>query len=150
MKTLRTILMLSCLLLVAGTVAAEVVIKKVPMSARDIAGLNGHQMYDQLCAVCHGADGQGDGPAAPAFVGAVPDLTRLSKDGKPTYSHSELEGVIAGRDRTVHADFVGMPLWETEFQYVRTRNGMPRTAYARAKIHALAEYVEGMSLASTD
>ena len=52
MKTLRTILMLSGLLLVAGTVAAEVVIKKVPMSARDIAGLNGHQMYDQLCAVC--------------------------------------------------------------------------------------------------
>ena len=150
MKLLQKLLIFSVLLIAAGTVAAEVVIKQVPMTSKDIVGLDGQGMYDQLCAVCHGVDGKGDGPANPALDRPAPDLTQLSADGRPGYTHAELESVIAGRDRTVHKDMVGMPLWETEFQYVRSWNGRPRTSYARVKVHTLAEYVEGMTLASTD
>jgi mono/diheme cytochrome c family protein len=135
----------------AGTLAAEVVIKQVPMTWNDVAGKNGHEMYDQLCAVCHGMEGKGDGPAARALSQPVPDLTQIGTGATSKYSHAQLKRVIAGKSRAVHQDLVGMPLWETEFQYVhRSWNGQPRTTYARVKINSLAEYVEGLTLAATD
>ena len=44
-----------------------------------------------------------------------------------------------------------MPLWFTEFAYVRRNKfGHPRIMYADLKIHSLAEYVEELALAGTD
>lgn len=138
-------------LMVCSLADAEVVIKQVPMKVSDIAGKNGQEMYDQLCAVCHGVDGKGDGPAAQALANPVPDFTQLGTGVGGEYSSAQLKHVIAGRSRTVHEGIVGMPLWEVEFQYVhRSWNGQPSTSYARAKIHSLAEYVEGLTLAATD
>ena len=149
MKVLK-VFVAAVFLSVCSLAGAEVVIKQVPLKVNDIAGKNGHEMYDQLCAVCHGVDGKGDGLAAQALANPVPDLTQLGTGVKGGYSSAQLKHVIAGRSRTVHRDIVGMPLWEVEFQYVRTRNGQPGTTYARAKIHSLAEYVEGLTLAATD
>jgi len=149
MKAL-TIFVAAVFLSVCSLAGAEVVIKQVPLELNDIAGKNGQEMYDQLCAVCHGADGTGHGPATPALANPVPDLTQLGIGVKGKYSSAQLKHVIAGRSRTVHEGIVGMPLWEVEFQYVRTRNGQPGTTYARAKIHSLTEYVEGLTLAATD
>ena len=61
----------------AETGATGVVIKQVPLTYKDIALKDGHEMYDQLCAVCHGVTGMGDGPAAPALSSPVPDLTQF-------------------------------------------------------------------------
>ena len=134
----------------AETGATGVVIKQVPLTYQDIALKDGHEMYDQLCAVCHGVTGKGDGPAAPALSSPVPDLTQFGAETGSQY-HEQLEGVISGLDRTVHKDIVGMPLWFREFQYVRRdKFGHPRTTYANLKIHSLAEYVEGLALAETD
>lgn len=135
-----------------GAVAAEtgsagVVIKQMPMTYRDVALKNGQEMYDQLCAVCHGVTGKGDGPAAPALENAVPDLTQFGAEAGGSY-HAQLESVISGLNRDVHKDIVGMPLWFREFQYVRRdKFGHPRTMYANLKIHSLAEYVEELALA---
>ena len=134
----------------ADTGATGVVIKQVPLTYQDIALKSGHEMYGQLCAVCHGVAGRGDGPAAPALSSPVPDLTQFRAETGSEY-HAQLESVIAGKNRTVHKDIVGMPLWFTEFQYVRRNKfGHPRTMYANMKIHSLAEYVEELSPAGTD
>ncbi len=151
MKLSHKLLIFSTLLIASGILSAEVVIRQVPMSLNDIAGKNGQEMYDQLCAVCHGAEGEGDGPAAQALANPVPDLTQLGTGVNGKYSSAQLKHIIAGRSRTVHEDIAGMPLWEVEFQYVqRNWNGQPRTSYARSKIHSLTEYVEGLTLAATD
>jgi hypothetical protein len=134
----------------AETGATGVVIKQVPLTYQDIALKSGHEMYDQLCAVCHGVAGRGDGPAAPALSSPVPDLTQFRVETGSEY-HAQLESVIAGKNRTVHKDIIGMPLWFTEFQYVRRNKfGHPRSMYANLKIHSLAEYVEELALAGTD
>jgi hypothetical protein len=136
--------------LAAETGATGVVINQVPLTYKDIALKDGHEMYDQLCAVCHGVTGKGDGPAAPALSSPVPDLTQFGAETGSQY-HEQLEGVISGLDRTVHKDIVGMPLWFREFQYVRRdKFGHPRTTYANLKIHSLAEYVEGLAMAGTE
>ena len=134
----------------AETAARGVVIKQMPMTYKDVALKNGHEMYDQLCAVCHGATGAGDGPVASALSNPVPDLTQFKAETGSQY-HARLESAISGINRTVHKDIVGMPLWFREFQYVRRdKFGHPRTTYANLKIHALAEYVEELALAGTD
>jgi cytochrome c6 len=38
----------------------------------------GKEVFAKRCAVCHGKDGSGNGPAAKAFQGGMPDLS--SKD----------------------------------------------------------------------
>jgi hypothetical protein len=134
----------------AEPVDTEVVIKRVPLTYKDIALKDGHEMYDHLCAVCHGVTGKGDGPAAPALSNPVPDLTQFGADFGGQY-HAQLKRVISGTDRTVHKDVVGMPLWFMEFQYVRRNKfGHPRTTYANLKINSLVEYVEELALAQTD
>jgi mono/diheme cytochrome c family protein len=134
----------------AETEAAGVVIKQVPMTYKDVALKNGHEMYDQLCAVCHGVTGTGDGPAAPALSKPVPDLTQFGAETGSRY-HAQLETVISGINRTVHKDIVEMPQWFREFQYVRRdKFGRPRTMYANLKIHSLAEYVEELAMAGTN
>ncbi|WP_298861193.1 cytochrome c [uncultured Sulfitobacter sp.] len=46
----------------------------------------GTNLYDQHCAVCHGAEARGDGPLAPALILQPPSLRELAKrhDGFPT------------------------------------------------------------------
>lgn len=46
----------------------------------------GAALYDQHCAVCHGADGRGKGPLAAALILQPPSLRDLSErhDGFPT------------------------------------------------------------------
>jgi len=148
MKTLTRILIFGLLTIVTGAVAAEVVIKQRPMTLDDVAGKNGQELYGQLCAVCHGATGKGDGPATPALNRPLPDLTRFEMSARGDLTHEQIEDVIAGRSRLAHVGIVGMPQWEREFQYVRRDwSGTKHTAYARARIHELAEYVDELKLA---
>jgi len=41
---------------------------------RPFAQLSGVELYERLCASCHGARAQGDGPVAPLIEIKVPDL----------------------------------------------------------------------------
>ena len=144
------VMLTSCHAFAAETEATGIVIKQVPLTYKDVALKNGHEMYDHLCAACHGMTGRGDGPAAPALSNPVPDLTQFRSNTESDY-HAQLEKVISGLDRTVHKDIVGMPLWFREFQYVRRdKFGHPRTMYANLKVHSLAEYVEELALVGTD
>ncbi len=72
------------LLLLAGLLCAaqQTVIKKVPIT--NVSAASGEKMYQTYCAACHGTDGKGAGPAAPALKTPPPDLTTLAKrhDGK--------------------------------------------------------------------
>lgn len=52
-------------------------IKKVPITRTPAE--SGSAMFSEYCAVCHGKDAKGSGPAAPALRVAPPDLTTLAK-----------------------------------------------------------------------
>jgi hypothetical protein len=78
----------------------------------------------------------------------VPNLTT---DARGPLTHEEIESFIASRSRMAHVGVVEMPRWEREFQYVRGDwSGTKHTAYARARIHELAEYVEGLTQVAMD
>ncbi|HUI42439.1 MAG TPA: c-type cytochrome [Terriglobia bacterium] len=56
---------------------APVKIKKVPVQQNN--EISGEKLFQANCAVCHGRDGKGNGPAEPALKAVAPDLTLLTK-----------------------------------------------------------------------
>ena len=42
-----------------------------------IQSLKGADLFRSYCASCHGREGKGDGPVAPALNAKVPDLTTI-------------------------------------------------------------------------
>ena len=61
----------------------------IPRSAESIA--RGRQLFAKNCAVCHGADGRGNGPAAAALPQRPDDLGRIAPP--PAFP----DGVVAYR-----------------------------------------------------
>ena len=67
--------------LVAG-VAALLISACAGTPERKPEQLSGMELYQQLCASCHGVSGHGDGPVASLIKIGVPDLTRIAaRDG---------------------------------------------------------------------
>ncbi len=72
---------------------------------------SGAQLYQSLCANCHGAQAHGDGPIAPLIKTGVPDLTKLSQRHGGTFPDDHVRRTIDGRfDRPAHGAR-DMPVW---------------------------------------
>ena len=59
----------------------------------------GKSEYDVNCAVCHGMNGDGNGPYKPALVKAPTNLTLLAKQNGGTFPFNHVYQVIDGRIR---------------------------------------------------
>src|SRR5688572_13793060 len=65
--------------------------------AGEAPDLSGAQLYQQLCASCHGTRARGDGPVAPALKSRVPDLTLLAKQRGGRFDKVQVKQSIAGQ-----------------------------------------------------
>src|ERR1700733_7000274 len=70
------------------------VIKIVPTKAPSPA--SGSEMFTEYCAVCHGADATGHGPAVSALKTLPPDLTLLSRKNHGKFPDRHVYVVIRG------------------------------------------------------
>lgn len=97
-------------------------------------------MYDAYCASCHGLDGKGHGPAAPAMAMPVADLTTLAKShgGKyPAFSVAEILRVT--KPMAAHGSNE-MPVWGPIFSQVSRQD----QAVIQQRIHNLNMYIESL------
>jgi mono/diheme cytochrome c family protein len=67
-------------------------------------------MYSQYCAVCHGADGKGNGPAAAALKSPPNDLTQLAKKNGGAFPEMQVLRTITSGDVVAHGS-KDMPIW---------------------------------------
>jgi len=106
----------------------------------------GRRDYERTCAVCHGADGRGNGEAVRVLVGLEPgDLTQLSKQHGGEFPADAVYKAIDGRDE-VSAHHLGrrrMPVWGLDFQ-LGAEHTPESEASLRRRISALAHYVGTM------
>ena len=84
-------------------------IQHVPIQPTSAA--SGKDMYTTYCAVCHGTDGKGGGPAASALKVPPTDLTMLSKNNGGKFPSLKVTSAIRGEaDLPAHGS-KDMPVW---------------------------------------
>jgi mono/diheme cytochrome c family protein len=130
------------LVLIAGASGAQgqtpPQVKQVPFDS--ILSVEGKDNFMAYCAVCHGADGRGHGPAAPALKGPIPDLTTIAKRQGNKFNATAILRVISGADRVPPAHgSIEMPIWGPLL-----RGPNPDTATATMRLRNLVTYVESL------
>jgi len=84
-------------------------IQHVPIQSTSAA--SGKGMFNSYCAVCHGTEGKGNGPAAAALKTPPADLTVLSKNNGGKYPALKVSSAIRGDvDVPAHGN-KEMPIW---------------------------------------
>lgn len=113
MSTRKLIWILGALIVLALTLGAQeqpkTTIKHVPIKPTSAA--SGQEMYKTYCAVCHGTDGKGGGPAAEALKTPPTDLTLLSKNNGGQYPSMKVAATIRGEANLPAHGSKEMPVW---------------------------------------
>ena len=137
---LRTTILLVVIALASASVAAsaDVTVKKAPVSPTSPA--SGSKMFTTYCAVCHGMDAKGHGPAAPALKTPPADLTTLTIRNNGKFPELKVYGTIHGDlDMPAHGSR-DMPIWGALFQSMSSGN-QPEV---QLRISNLTKYVESV------
>jgi mono/diheme cytochrome c family protein len=116
----------------------EKVIQHVTVKQTNAA--SGQEMYTSYCAACHGADGTGNGPAAPALKVPSTDLTTLAQKNGGTYRGLQVSTVLRGdADLPAHGH-KDMPVWGRLFRSM----SQGRDSEVQQRIANLNQYVESL------
>jgi len=111
--------------------------QKIPVNER--GEVSGSRLFHSYCATCHGADGRGKGPAAPALKTAPPDLTLLAKKNGDKFPVDHVMSVLANEsDFPIHGS-KEMPIWGPIFR----RMGVDQTL-GRLRAHNVMEYLKSI------
>jgi mono/diheme cytochrome c family protein len=116
----------------------EKVIKHVPVKQTSAA--SGQEMYHSYCAVCHGADGKGAGPAASALKAPPTDLTTLTEKNGGKYPALHISSVLRGEAETPAHGSKDMPVWGPLFRNL----SQGHDAEVQQRIANLNQYVESI------
>ena len=106
-----------------------------------IASVQGAELFQAHCAVCHGRDGKGNGPAAHALKTAVPDLTQISKRNGGTFPTARIQKLISGEEEMVTSSHGSreMPIWGPIFGQIAWDQD-----FGKLRIYNVTKYVESL------
>jgi mono/diheme cytochrome c family protein len=129
-----------CIALLAVTLAAC----QTQPATGPIASLSGMQLYEQLCASCHGVNAKGDGPVAPLIKTGVPDLTRIAERDGGEFPTEDVRRTIDGRfDRAAHGAR-DMPVWGWRLYDASSSDDAGERARTDSMIGRLVEYLRSI------
>jgi mono/diheme cytochrome c family protein len=101
---------------------------------------SGEALYARHCAACHGAEGRGDGPVAPALGRPPTDLTTLARRSGGRFDAQRVAAAIDGRSSVVAHGTRDMPVWGVVFE--QELSGEPYAGYrAIERSQQLTDYV---------
>jgi mono/diheme cytochrome c family protein len=111
-------------------------------TARRVASTDGKVIYREYCAVCHGVDGKGNGPAAQALNTPPPDLTTYAQRQEGRFSEMDLRTVIEGEKNVAAHGSKEMPIWGNIFRVLT--GGDPQERDLRMR--NLIEHIRSMQV----
>jgi mono/diheme cytochrome c family protein len=100
---------------------------------------SGVGMYRTYCAVCHGLDGKGNGPAAAALKQPLPDLTLLSRKNHGEFPMFRVTNVIQGDTVITAHGSRDMPMWGDVFRGLKRDEEV-----VTLRVHNLAAYIASL------
>ncbi|HEV3308821.1 MAG TPA: cytochrome c [Candidatus Sulfotelmatobacter sp.] len=115
---------------------SNTVIQHVPITST--SPVSGKEMYTAYCAVCHGTDGKGNGPAASALKTPPADLTQLSKNNGGKYPALKVTSAIRGTNDLPAHGSKEMPVWGELFWSMSRGH----EAQVQQRVANLTHYVE--------
>jgi mono/diheme cytochrome c family protein len=126
------------MVMIASTQETKKEIKHVPITP--VSPASGQEMYKTYCAVCHGTDGKGNGPAADALKVPPTDLTALAAKNGGKYPALKVSAVISGEDALPAHGSKDMPIWGHLF---RSMSGGHQSE-VQQRIANLNKYIESL------
>jgi len=111
-------------------------VKHVPIT--NAPSNSGKEMFNSYCAVCHGTDGKGNGPAASAMKTPPTDLTMLAKNSDGKYPAAHVAAVIRGQATTPSHGSQDMPIWGPLFSSI----SQGHQGQVQQRITNLVSYIE--------
>jgi mono/diheme cytochrome c family protein len=143
MRVMKFISVMAILAMVSAFAAAQQApaqnaptVKHVPIT--NSPSNSGKEMYNTYCAVCHGKDAKGNGPAASAMKTAPTDLTVLAKNNGGKYPAPHVAAVIRGQAITPSHGSQDMPIWGPLFSSI----SQGHEGQVQQRITNLVSYIE--------
>jgi mono/diheme cytochrome c family protein len=98
-------------------------------------------LFAFYCASCHGRDGKGNGPTAPALNVKPPDLTTLAARNLGTFPKAWVESFVTGNREPLPAAHGSkdMPVWGPIFRALD-----PNDAANRVRIENIVGHIESI------
>ncbi len=126
------------LLSLTGFAAAQpAAVTRVPVKTIDT--VEGKDLFQQFCAVCHGTNAKGAGPAASALKQPPTDLTTLAHRHGGVYPVKLVQQVIDGDGNVPAHGAKDMPVWGKIL-----RSAPDDTSTVKLRVYNLAKYIEGL------
>jgi mono/diheme cytochrome c family protein len=142
MKFISLVAVIAMVSIVAGgqqTVdKSSTTVKHVPIT--NAPSNSGKEMFNSYCAVCHGKDAKGGGPAASAMKNAPSDLTVLAQKNGGKYPSSHVAAVIRGQASTPSHGSQDMPVWGPLFSSI----SQGHEGQVQQRITNLVTYIDGL------
>ncbi len=113
-------------------------VKHVPIT--NAPSNSGKEMFNSYCAVCHGTDGKGNGPAASAMKTTPTDLALLAQKNGGKYPASHVAAVIRGQAVTPSHGSQDMPVWGPLFSSI----DQGHEGQVQQRITNLVSYIESL------
>jgi mono/diheme cytochrome c family protein len=104
-----------------------------------IASVDGADMFRAHCAVCHGTNATGNGPASSALKVKPPDLTTIAKRNGNKFPRELIRGVIAGNDEMTAHGSREMPIWGPIFHEIAWDQDL-----GHVRLENLTKYLESI------
>jgi mono/diheme cytochrome c family protein len=100
---------------------------------------SGKEMFNEYCAVCHGQDAKGGGPAATAMKKKPTDLTQLSSHNNNKFPDARVARYIEGDDKLDAHGSRDMPMWGDVFKSMSGSEDI-----TRMRVSNLTAYIKAM------
>lgn len=141
--TLSAAIAISLACVAPASVSADVVLTQKELTARQARMTHGEDLFAELCAVCHGASGKGDGPAVAALRQRPADLTSLASSNNGEFPREMLQEFVYGKSKINAHGSYDMPIWGRAFEF--TKPDWPRGRrinFAERRINSIVDYIE--------
>ena len=116
-------------------------IKYVPV--RPTSPASAQEMYTAYCAVCHGIDAKGRGPAADALKVPPSDLTTLAKRNVGKYPSDHVTNAIQGDLYVPAHGSKEMPVWGGELFWPMSQS---HSSEVQLRVSNLNKYIESLQV----
>ncbi len=136
--TFVVILVVASTFAVAQDKAAEptTTVKHIPIT--NVSPVSGKEMFKSYCAVCHGADAKGGGPAASALKTAPVDLTVLAQKNGGKYPAAHVAAAIRGESLVASHGSKDMPMWGPLFSSI----SQGHDSVVQERVANLVDYIQ--------